>query len=121
MPFKRYGKARFIAWAGLLLPYWDDPAFLDENGRPLAKGTHITVTLQYTPPPNTTINLVVNGNVDVTLGDVIFPGAGATQFSFVVVDQTIGGVTSQINATVVIKVSGPNGEAAEVQVPGTIG
>lgn len=93
----------------------------DENGNPLSAGTHITVTLQYTPPPNTAINLVVNGNVDVTLGDTQSKGAGSTQFSFRVVDQTIGGVPSQIPATVVIHVTSPNGNPADVQLSGTIG
>jgi hypothetical protein len=93
----------------------------DENGNPLSAGTHITVTLQYTAPPNTTINLVVNGDVDVTLGDIQGRGPGATQFSFRVVDQTVGGVSSQIPVTVVIKVSSPNGNPADKQVSGTIG
>jgi len=93
----------------------------DENGNPLSATTHITVTLQYTPPPNTTINLVVNGDVDVALGDTQAKGAGATQFTFQVVDQTIGGVPSRIPVTVVIKVTSPNGNPADVQISGTIG
>jgi len=93
----------------------------DENGNPLAEGTHITVTLQYTPPPLSDINLTVNGNVDVTLGDNYFGGSGITQFSFRVVDQTIGGVPTQVPVTVIIKVTSPNGNPGDVQISGTIG
>jgi hypothetical protein len=93
----------------------------DENGNPLVAGTHITVTLQYTPPPNSQINLVVNGDVDVTLSDDLFGGQGITDFSFRVVDQTIGGVTPAIPATVVIHVTSQNGNPGDVQIPGTIG
>ena len=93
----------------------------DENGNPLAEGTHVTVTLQYTPPPNSNINLTVNGNVDVTLGDGYFGGPVITQFSFRVVDQTIGGVPSQVPVTVIIHVTSPNGNPGDVQISGTIG
>jgi hypothetical protein len=93
----------------------------DENGNPLSATTHISVTLQYTPPPNSQVNLVANGDVDVTLGDTQAKGAGSTQFSFRVVDQTIGGVTSQVPVTVVIKVTSPNGNPADRQISGTIG
>jgi hypothetical protein len=48
-------------------------------------------------------------------------GVGSTQFSFRVVDQTIGGVPSQVPVTVVIKVTSPNGNPADVQLSGTIG
>jgi hypothetical protein len=93
----------------------------DENGNPLAAGTHISVTLQYVPPPNSQVNLTVTGNVDVTMGDTQAKGPGTTNFKFRVVDQTAGGVSSRINATVVIKVTGPNGTPADVQISGSIG
>lgn len=93
----------------------------DENHNPLSPGTHITVTLQYTPPPNSQINLVVNGDVDVTLGDYLFRGPGTTHFSFRVVDQTSGGVASSIPCTVIITVSSPNGNPPPQQISGTIG
>ncbi len=93
----------------------------DENGNPLAKGTHISVALQYTPPPNSQVNLVVTGDVDVTLDDVLFPGPKNTEFKFQVVDQTINGVTSRIPVTVIFKVTGPNGDSPPVQISGTIG
>lgn len=94
----------------------------DENGNPLASGTHISVTLQYTPPPNnSTINLAVTGDISVTLGDTQARGAGITNFSFQVVDQTQGGVSSQIPVTVVISVTSQNGTPAPRQISGTIG
>jgi hypothetical protein len=94
----------------------------DRFGNPLAEGTRITATLQYTPPPNNTrINLVTNGDVDVTLGDTQARGRGTTEFWFQVVDQTEGGFLSRIQATVAIKVTSPNGNPPVVTVPGTIG
>ncbi len=93
----------------------------DENHNPLSPGTHITVSLQYTPPPNSQINLIVDGDVNVTLGDYLFRGAGTTRFSFRVVDQTIGGVPSTIPATVIITVTSPNGDPPPVKISGTIG
>jgi hypothetical protein len=93
----------------------------DQNGNPLSQGTSIRVTLQYTPPPNTTINLTVTGDVDVTLGDTQLRGAGTTQFTFRVVDQTIGGVPTSVPVTVVISVTSPNGNPPHVTLNGTVG
>ncbi len=93
----------------------------DENGNPLAAGTHISVTLQYTAPPNSQVNLAVTGDIDVTLGDTQAKGTGTTNFSFQVVDQTQGGVSSTIPVTVVIAVTSPNGNPPKVQLSGTIG
>ncbi len=93
----------------------------DQNGNPLAATTTITVTLQYTPPPNTTINLAVTGDTHVTLGDTQAKGAGATDFSIQVVDQTVGGVPTSIPVTVIISVSSPNGKPPDVSISGTIG
>ncbi len=93
----------------------------DENGNPLASGTQISVTLQYTAPSGSNINLGVTGNTGVTLGDTQTSGPGTTQFSFRVVDQTEGGVPSQIPATVIILVTSPNGGPSEIQLSGTIG
>jgi hypothetical protein len=93
----------------------------DQNGNPLAAGTTVAVTLQYTPPPNTTINLAVTGDIRVTLGDTQAKGPGTTDFSIQVVDQTVGGVPTPIPATVVISVSSPNGKPPDVKISGTIG
>jgi hypothetical protein len=93
----------------------------DQNGNPLAATTTISVTLQYTPPPNTTINLAVTGDTHVTLGDTQAKGPGTTDFSIQVVDQTVGGVPTSIPATVIISVSSPNGKPPDVSISGTIG
>jgi hypothetical protein len=93
----------------------------DQNGNPLAATTTITVTLQYTPPPNTTINLAVTGDTHVTLGDTQAKGQGTTEFSIQVVDQTVGGVPTSIPVTVIISVSSPNGKPPDASIIGTIG
>jgi hypothetical protein len=93
----------------------------DENHNPLSPGTHITVTLQYTPPANSQVNLVTTCDVDVTLGDYLFRGPGTTRFTFWIVDQTEGGVGSKIPASVIIRVTSPNGNPPPVEIPGTIG
>lgn len=79
----------------------------DRNGNPLAAGTTIRVTLQYEPPPNTTINLRVTGDVSITLGDTQARGSGTTDFTFEVQDQTIGGIPARIPITVLIEVNSP--------------
>jgi hypothetical protein len=93
----------------------------DQNGNPLTAGTTITVALQYTAPPNTTINLNVTGDVNITLGDTQAKGQGTTNFTFQVVDQTVGGVPTSIPVTVVITVTSPNGNPPKVSVNGTVG
>ena len=93
----------------------------DRFGNPLAPGTLITVTLQYTPPPNSQINLIVTGDVSILLGDTQARGAGTTQFTFEAVDQTLGGVTSVIGASAIITVTGPNGAAPNWIVTGSFG
>ena len=93
----------------------------DENGNPLAAGTTITVTLQFTPPPNSTLNFAVTGDANVTLGDTQAKGVGTTDFSFRISDQTSGGAPSTIPVTVIIHVTGPNGTAPNVNINGTIG
>ncbi len=93
----------------------------DRFGNPLSSGTHIGVSLQYTPPPNSQVNLVTNGDVDVTLDDVITSGPGHTRFWFQVVDQTIGGVSSRIPVTAVIRVTSENGNPPPYSVSGYIG
>ncbi|MGA2623473.1 MAG: hypothetical protein ABSF91_06415 [Bacteroidota bacterium] len=94
----------------------------DENGNPLAAGTQISVTLQYTPPPNATgISVVATGDVSVTLGDTQQNGPGITQFSFRIIDQSNGGMPSKVSATILIHATSPNGNPADIQLSGTIG
>jgi hypothetical protein len=93
----------------------------DRFGNPLAAGTEISVSLQYTPPPNSQLNLVVTGDVSITLGDTQSRGWGTTWFSFQVVDQTYGGLGSAIPVTAVIKVTSPNGNPPNWSISGTVG
>jgi hypothetical protein len=93
----------------------------DENGNPLSQGTRITVQLQYTAPPLTTVNLAVTGDIDVTLGDTQAKGIGTTDFSFQVVDQTLPHLSTRIPVTAIIKVTSRNGNPPSVQVTGTVG
>lgn len=93
----------------------------DRFGNPLSSGTHIGVSLQYTPPPNSQVNLGVTGFVDVTLGDTQARGLGTTDFWFQVVDQTQGGVSSAIPGNVIIRVTSENGNPPDVSIPGIIG
>jgi hypothetical protein len=93
----------------------------DRFGNPLSSGTHIGVSLQYTPPPNSQVNLNVTGFVDVTLGDTQSQGLGTTDFWFEVVDQTQGGVSSAIPGNVIIRVTSENGNPPDVSIPGIIG
>lgn len=92
----------------------------DRFGNPLAPGTRIRVTLQYTPPPNSQLNFTVTGDVDITMGDTQAQGPGTTQFTFQVVDQT-GATHGQVPVTAVIHTEGPNGTPANFNVVGTIG
>lgn len=93
----------------------------DQNGNPLSQGTRIQVTLQYTPPPLSQVNLSVTGDVDVTLGDTQAWGVGTTQFSFEVVDQSEFPLTAPMPVTATIKVTGRNGNPPLRSVSGTIG
>lgn len=86
----------------------------DYLGHPLAAGTQIRVTATVPPPPdpNATVNQVqlafgVEGVV--TLEDVIFPGPGATDFSFRVSDGTIAPGTTPSAVTVSVSVQSPQG------------
>ncbi len=85
----------------------------DGLGHPLAAGTGISVTATIPPPPTqgvpqNQVLVVFGNNGGITLGDVMFPGPGATQFSFTVKDGTWGGSTQATPANVTITVSGPN-------------
>jgi hypothetical protein len=66
------------------------------------------------------VNLVTNGDVDVTLGDTQAKGPGTTRFTFTVNDQSIGVGAFNIRGTVVIKVTSPNGNPPPVQISGRI-
>lgn len=84
----------------------------DALGHPLAEGTTITVTALIPPPPSegiqqNQVSVAFGSNGAVTLPDVLFAGAGTTDFSFVIRDGTWG-ITDATPVTVVINVTGPN-------------
>jgi len=78
----------------------------DELGHPLASGTTINVSGGASPWP---VNVYFGLNNSITIGDVIFPGPGATNFSFVVSDAADTLALSSVN--IQISVAGPNGTA----------
>jgi hypothetical protein len=84
----------------------------DGLGHPLAQGTNITVAASIPPPPSegmqqNQVFIVFGNNGTISLGDVMFPGAGTTQFSFTLKDGTWG-VTDATPVNVTITVTGPN-------------
>jgi hypothetical protein len=84
----------------------------DGLGHPLSAGTTISVTAVIPPPPSPGVQqnqvfVVFGNNGTQALGDVIFPGAGATQFSFTLKDGTWA-ITDATPVNVTISVSGPN-------------
>lgn len=87
----------------------------DFNGNPLAQGTLITVNATVPPPPdpNTEVNQVhlsFGNQGSIVLNDVLFRGAGATDFGFRLSDGT-SNLDRPTATAVSITVSGPNGNA----------
>lgn len=87
----------------------------DALGHPLAKGTRITVRATVPPPPdpNSPVNqvqLAFGADGSVMLSDVIFSGAGTTDFGFRISDGTLN-INQATAVTVNISVDGPNGNA----------
>ncbi len=84
----------------------------DQYGHPLAQGTTITVTATIPPPATPDVQ---QNQVAVTFGtagsvqlpDVIFPGPGTTDFTFVLRDGTWS-ITDATPVTLTITVTGPN-------------
>ncbi len=94
----------------------------DENGNPLAPGTVISVTVQYTPPPSGSVTIVATGDISTVLGDTQARGQGITQFTIRVVDQSPnGGSPNPVDVGVVISVNGPNGRSPNYTINGTVG
>jgi hypothetical protein len=84
----------------------------DGLGHPLSSGTTISVTAVIPPPPSPGVQqnqvfVVFGNNGTQALGDVMFPGAGTTQFSFTLKDGTWA-ITDATPVNVTISVSGPN-------------
>jgi hypothetical protein len=89
----------------------------DALGHPLSSGTIITVTALIPPPPTegtqqNQVSVLFGSDGGVQLADVLFPGAGTTDFTFVLKDGTWS-ITDPTPVNVSISVTGPN-------VPNTI-
>ncbi len=90
----------------------------DYLGHPLSAGTNIRVVATVPPPPNPNwpVNQVHLGfGVEglVTLEDIIFPGPGATDFTFRLSDGSIqlDSVVTAVTLTVSVESGGQNGNA----------
>jgi hypothetical protein len=84
----------------------------DQYGHPLAEGTTISVQATIPPPATTTqqqnqVAVTFGTNGTIQLPDVIFPGAGTTDFTFVLRDGTWS-ITDATPVTLTITVTGPN-------------
>lgn len=87
----------------------------DFNGNPLAAGTTIRVVASVPPPPdpNTPVNqvqLAFGNQGTIALNDILFRGAGVTDFSFRLSDGTPN-IDRPTPTSVSITVAGPNGNA----------
>ena len=92
----------------------------DQNGNPLAPGTRITTTIEFSPPEGTNWAAKVGGLPDDPLGDYLFRGPGRTDFVLTVVDATPGGTPDVMPVVVKIAVSGANGNVTAF-LYGTVG
>jgi hypothetical protein len=84
----------------------------DILGHPLAAGTIISVSALIPPPPSegieqNQVSMIFGSNGSVTLPDVIMPGSGTTDFTFILKDGSWG-ITDATPVNVVINVTGPN-------------
>lgn len=83
----------------------------DQHGNPLAPGTVIKATVEFSPPEGTNWAAKVGGLPEEPLDDYLFRGPGRTDFVLNVVDATPGGTPSYMPVVVKISVSGTNGNA----------
>jgi hypothetical protein len=84
----------------------------DALGHPLAAGTRIGVVATIPPPPTTgqqqnQVIIVFGVNGSIELPDVIMPGSGTTDFSFILKDGTWS-ITDATPVNVSINITGPN-------------
>lgn len=83
----------------------------DQHGNPLAPGTQISSTIEFSPPEGTNWAAKVGGLPDEPLNDYLFRGPGRTDFTLTVVDATPAGTPQIMPVVVKISVSGSNGNA----------
>lgn len=92
----------------------------DQHGNPLAPGTRIATTIEFSPPEGTNWAAKVGGLPDEPLGDYLFRGPGRTDFIMTVVDATPGGTPDSMPVVVKIAVTGSNGNVTAF-LYGTVG
>jgi len=93
----------------------------DENGNPLAPGTSITASLEFTPPPLSGWSALLETNIpEDPLDDYLFRGNGSTNFYLRILDGTAGGTPDYMPVVCKIKVTGPNG-TLQAAISGRVG
>jgi hypothetical protein len=92
----------------------------DQFGNPLAPGTTISSSIDFTPPENTQWSAKIGGLPTDPFGDYMFRGSGTTNFHLQVIDATPGGTPNPMPVVVKITVNGPNGTAT-VYLYGAVG
>ena len=93
----------------------------DENGNPLAPGTSITSSIEFSPPPSSGWAAQLSTNFpEGALDDFLTRGPGSTNFFMDVIDATAGGTPQQMAVVVKIVVDGPNGRL-QTSISGYIG
>jgi hypothetical protein len=81
----------------------------DQFGNPLAPGTTISSSIEFTPPENTQWSAKIGGLPTESFGDYMYRGSGTTDFHLRVIDATPAGTPSPMPVVVKISVNGPNG------------
>ncbi len=81
----------------------------DQNGNPLAQGTNMIASIDYSPPSGINWSVKVGGLPEDPLGDFLFRGPGITDFVLNVIDTTPGGTPDYMPVIVKISVTGLNG------------
>ena len=92
----------------------------DQFGNPLAPGTTIKSSIDFTPPENTQWNAKIGGLPTDPMDDNMFRGPGTTDFHLHVIDGTPGGTPSPMPVVVKIAVNGANGTVT-VYLYGAVG
>lgn len=81
----------------------------DVNGNPIVGGSTISISTTFEVPEGSTIKILIEP-ISITIPDALFPGAGTTEFTFSIVDATLGGGTTPAQpfpVTVTVTHAGP--------------
>ncbi len=92
----------------------------DQHGNPLAPGTLISSSIEFSPPEGTNWSAKIGGLPTEPFADHIFRGPGTTDFRLQVLDGTPGGTPTPMPVVVKISVSGANGTTT-VYLYGSVG